>query len=355
MFEALIVRRSVYLEPESKLAEIKNNLGNGSQSESVSVRSFLEWFGARRRGVGVVAHIRRALEKYSLETEPDFESAYIDSIIVVQLKSKEIQEVDEVAQTEKELVGGYDSDPTYRISKLAAANKKPISVTPQQSLSEAITLMMTNDFSQLPVMSGDRDVKGLISWKTIGTRLVLKREGSEVKDFVEPVKIVSSDSSIFSVIGDITQSDCVLVKNNQNAISGIITTADLSDQFGVLSRPFLILGEIENYIRKLLDNRYSQAELQAAVDPSGAERTIESVSDLTFGEYLRVIENPDRWGALNVEIDRKIFIKNLDDIRKIRNSVMHFDPDGVDREDIGKLNQFCEFLRSLERCGAFEN
>jgi CBS domain-containing protein len=342
------------MQPIERLEDIKRKLVDGSTSEGVLVRTFLQWFDAKRRGVWVVSHIRKALESVELETDPDFESAYIDSLISFKLKKPD-DDSTATKQTEKEFVGGYDSDPTYRISKLAAANTKPKAVTPQQTLSEAITLMLANDFSQLPVMIGERDVKGIISWKTIGARLVLKKNGSAVKDFMEPVKIVTIDSSIFSVIQDIVQSDCVLVKDKKNLITGIITTSDLSEQFGILSRPFLILGEIENYIRKMLDNRFTKEQLLESIDPSDSDRDIESISDLTFGEYLRLIENSDRWKVINLEVDRKIFISDLDAIRKIRNSVMHFDPDGVDVDDMSKLNQFCEFLRSLERCGALEN
>lgn len=338
-----------------RLGELKSSLENGGHAEDIPLRVFLEWFDARRRGVGVVARIKRALERYSLETNPDFESAYIHSMISLRLKNTDAQSSDQAAQVGHELVGGYDSDPTYRISKLAAANRQPTSVSPDKSLSYAVTLMIANEFSQLPVITGERNVIGLISWKTIGARLALGAGGKEVKDFVEPVRVVSYDSSIFSVIDDITRSHCILVKDNQNRISGIITTADLSEQFGVLSRPFLVLGEIENYIRKLLDNRFTREELQAAVDPNDADREIESVSDLTLGECLRVIENKERWEALGLRIDRRLFIKNLDKVREIRNSIMHFDPDGVDIEDIGTLNAFSECLRFLESAGAFEN
>jgi CBS domain-containing protein len=344
------------LEPIERLKDIKKKLVDESTSDEVLVRNFLQWFDAKRRGVWVVSHIRKALESVGLKTEPDFESAYIDSSISFKLKNTD-DDSNDTKQTEKEFVGGYDSDPTYRISKLAAANTKPKTVTPQQTLTEAITLMLANDFSQLPVVIGERDVKGIISWRTIGARLVLNRNGNGlmVKDFMEPVKIVTIDSSIFSVIQDIVQSDCVLVKDNKDIITGIITTSDLSEQFGILSRPFLILGEIENYIRKMLDNRFTKEQLLESIDPSDSGREIESISDLTFGEYLRLIENPGRWEIINLNVDRKLFTSDLDAIRKIRNSVMHFDPDGVDSDDMSKLNQFCEFLRSLERCGALEN
>jgi CBS domain-containing protein len=38
------------------------------------------------------------------------------------------------------------------IGRLRSANRPPVSVKPQQKLSEAVTIMLANDFSQLPVM-----------------------------------------------------------------------------------------------------------------------------------------------------------------------------------------------------------
>ena len=68
----------------------------------------------------------------------------------------------------KDNVSNFGSaDPTYRISKLAAANKRPISVSPDTNKREAITHMLTNDFSQLPVMTSDREVKVVISWMSM--------------------------------------------------------------------------------------------------------------------------------------------------------------------------------------------
>ena len=68
------------------------------------------------------------------------------------------------------------ADPIYRISKLASATRKPLSVSPDTKLEEAVTHMLTNDFSQLPVMTSGRDVKGIITWTSIGSRLAMGKK-----------------------------------------------------------------------------------------------------------------------------------------------------------------------------------
>jgi hypothetical protein len=73
------------------------------------------------------------------------------------------------------------------------------------------------------------------------------------------------------------------------------------------------------------------------------------VADLTLGEYLRLLQEPEKWGRLGMKIDRKTFTKDLDDIRGVRNDVMHFDPDGVSDDDLAMLRRFVQFLQRLRQ------
>ena len=116
-----------------------------------------------------------------------------------------------------------------------------------------------------------------------------------------------------------------------------MTTADISDQFRVMSEPFLLLGEIENHIRRIVANKYPIEVLQGARDPADQSRPINAVSDLTFGEYIRLLENPDNWTLLAIPLDRGRFVEQLARVREIRNDVMHFDPDAEVEDDLKLL------------------
>ncbi|MDE2926775.1 MAG: hypothetical protein OXT71_10290 [Acidobacteriota bacterium] len=48
-----------------------------------------------------------------------------------------------------------------------------------------------------------------------------------------------------------------------------------------------------------------------------------------------------------MQVDRATFIHNLGQIRELRNEVMHFAPDGLDPEEVGKLERVAMFLRKL--------
>ena len=102
----------------------------------------------------------------------------------------------------------------------------------------------------------------------------------------------------------------------------------------------------------MLLDKYTIEELRTACESSEQERTIERISDLTLGEYIRLIENPTNWEKLSLSVDREVFVHKLDDIRQIRNDVMHFDPDGIAEEDLGKLRDFTRLMQNLSRAGA---
>lgn len=317
-----------------RLSSISEHLNNGVAGPTVTVRELLSWFNSQRRGYWVVKAIKRALEEHDLVTEPNFESTWIDGVITVKRKSNE-ELVDEPL------------DPTFRLGRLDAANKEIVSVAPNDKLERATTLMLTNDFSQLPVMVGARDVKGMITWKTIGIRLALGRPCQECRDAMETAQLISDEVSLLEAVEVIATHDYVLVTKADKTISGVVTASDLGSQFKTLSEPFLLVGEIESGIRNLLYGKFNKKQLQAAQHEVDSTREVNTPSDLTFGEYIRLLEPDDNWAKLGLRIDRKEFIRQLNRVRETRNDVMHFDPDGLDPEDKKFLVEFASFLKKL--------
>lgn len=333
---------------DDKLKSVCEQLRKGVAPPKETVRSFLAWFGCARRGYRVVRWVRNTLEQYGLTTQPDFEYAYIDGDISFVSAATKSTKTDKSSA----INGTAVADPTYRIGRLESANSAPVSVKPDNTLQQIVTVMLTNDFSQLPVMTGSRDVKGIVSWKTIGSRLALKKECNTAKDCMEPAQVVSIDDSLFSAIAIIAVHDYVLVKATDQQISGIITASDFNEQFRKLAEPFLLVGEIENGIRRMLYGKFTVAELKTACGPDKGSENVEGVADLSFGDYIRLVQQDKHWKKLKLEIDRVEFVKRLDSIREIRNDVMHFDPDGLDAEDLKVLVEFAQFLKRLRDVGA---
>lgn len=354
--------------PFVELEKVADLLKRGEASPQISVRQLLSWFGAQRRGSYVVQTIRAELKRLGMDTVPDFNDIWIDSELKFALCPPKSETKSSVLAGEQSnstsidheleqsvpvppFVGGIATDPTYKIGKLEAANKKVVSVTPNQSLEQAITLMLGNGFSQLLVMQGDRDVKGVISWESIGARLALGRACQEVRECMTQPQIIGSDQSLFAAVEVIAQYQYVLVQAPDRKITGIVTAADLSRQFHQLSEPFLLLSEIEQHVRRMTVGKFTQGELKQACDPNDSGRDIHSVADLTLGEYIRLLENPLHWQRIGLKIDRAAFIEQLQTVRRVRNDVMHFDPDPLSPDDLGSLRQFVIFMQSLRELG----
>ena len=341
-------RNPTFMEgPDDKLKNICDQLKKGVVPPRETVRSFLLWFGVTRRGVGVVHSIRSTLTMHGITTDPDFEYAFIDGQIgFVPVDSKDHESKGGTVDT-----SFAAADPTYRVGRLQSANHLPVTVKPDSTLAQVVTLMLTNDFSQIPVVTGPRDIKGVVSWKTIGSRLALQKPCTLARDCMEPAQVISTDESLFAAISVIAAHDYVLVKAHDQQISGIITASDFNEQFRKLAEPFLLVGEIENGVRRMLHRKFTVAELKAAKFSEDAGREVEGVADLTFGEYIRLVEPEKQWKKLKLEIDRVEFVKRLDKIREIRNDVMHFDPDGLEETSLDTLREFAQFLKRLRDVG----
>jgi CBS domain-containing protein len=247
------------------------------------------------------------------------------------------------------IVGGDVPDPILRIGMIAAAHRRPVSVTRDTSLREAVTLMLLRDYSQLPVMQSERSVNGFVSWKSIGRRYLLQGSCEFVRDAMdESVSTVDEEAPLFDVLDTINKNDFVLVQNRQKLIVGIVTQADLGEQFKEMSEPFLLLGIIENQIRRLVAGKFPVEILRAARNPAESGREIKAVFDMSFGEYVRLFENEENWKRLRLPVDRRKFTEALASVRDIRNDVMHFDPDFDEADATQELRDFVRFLREIE-------
>lgn len=310
---------------------IKEIQENRDTEFNMSPREFLSYFHCEKRTKGNTARIDNFLNSKNLETEPHYSSVWIDGTIKLKHKAR--------ARSKS------DRDPILRISILPSANKPPITINRDAKLSEAITLMMMHNFSQLPVMSNPKNVAGLITWETIGNGITNGISSNEVKDFLKNhVVKLELDTPLLEAIRTVIKEEIVIVLKKDKSLSGIVTITDISSQFFTLTEPFLLLEKIENLIRLLLDEKFLLEDLESVCfDGEKAE----FIDDLNFGQYIRLIEKETNWQKLNLSIERIPFIKQLDKIRNIRNDIMHFDSEGITIEQREDLNNMANFLYEL--------
>lgn len=324
----------------AKKAKADLKAGVAPSSKKTTVRELLRWYGYARRGRHVVAQIRRSLSKLDLRTVPNFDSPFwIDQEISIEYHRRTAHDVADSTST---------SDPTVRLGALDAAHRPVTVVDPDHTLSTAITVMMANDFSQVPATKDSRKIQGVVSWQSIGSRLALKRRTEFARDAMDPAQENHIDEPLLDVIHDIGKHGYTLARGDDQSITGIVTVDDVVQQFTQLAEPFLIIGEIEGYLRALIHTKFTSDDLKQATRDNNAAT---GVDELDFGSYCRLLSHEDRWNRLGLPLDRKSFVARLDTVREIRNDVMHFSPEGLEPEERQMLNRTVALFRDLRRMG----
>jgi predicted transcriptional regulator len=348
------------------------------EKPTVTVRALLGWFGKQRRGSWINTQIRDALEKNKITTEPNFEDIWVDANVqfvpiqaqaasppsagvtasgvaqaggitstgAVTVQARGIPSPNGSPAADEQALRTATGEPNVKVGHLEAANRQVISIARDELISQAATIMMMRNYSQLPVMNG-RTVVGMISWRSIGESNTVGKQSKYVRDALDKnFKVMKLGDSFHSLVDAIVQYDAVLVEDSERKIGGIVTAEDIALHFKKLSEPFLLIGEIEKTLRQILGN-LEISELQAGKDPNDTSRVIVDADRLSFGEAVRLMENPSRWSKLGLNVERDVVIGRLKEINELRNDVMHFDPDDLDSESLNTLRQMSKFLQRL--------
>jgi len=332
---------------ESFLNEAAEQAAAGSPA-TISIRDLLSRIEAERRGTRVVEEIQHALERHHLITEPPFTSGWIDNVVELRTTPPAQESLSEESPPSR---SGTDASPSpdiaLTVSSLRSAGAGAISIERNDTLERARALMLRYDYSQLAVTAGPRRLIGAVSWESMA-RAAIRHPDFTLRHATVPSTPVTPDEDLIVLIPTIIEQGFVFVTNPDHTLGGIVTTADLSNQFGTLAKPFLLLGEIERRLRHVLTLNFKADELVGLRDPSDGERAIDSAHSLTLGEIVRCLENAQNWQRLSWPVDRAEFISALHGVREIRNDVMHFSPDPLTHEQDKVLQNFARWLRVME-------
>jgi CBS domain-containing protein len=334
-------------------------LGQGKPVPPISIRQFLSWFDVQRRTRWNVVYVDNLLREFGVQTVPSYLDTWVDNPITFALSeprehsgSEEVSEA-ETAGADDALDHSFADDPSFKIGKIINSESAPVSVKPNATLHQATTVMLANNFSQVPVMTTDREVKGVVSWTSIGARTAAGIDSSEVQAYMDEHREIPASATLFDAIRVIRESDYVLVRASDRRIVGIVTASDIAMQFESISTPFLLLSEIENHLRTLIAKRLTKTDIKRACNPDHLPEEFSSVSELTFGNLVRVLEYSENWDKLRLNPDRSVFCSELSDINRIRNDVMHFDPDPLTDQHINKLRNIARMFDGFRSMGAF--
>ncbi|MFT7476504.1 MAG: hypothetical protein ACI81L_003459, partial [Verrucomicrobiales bacterium] len=219
-------------------------------------------------------------------------------------------------------------------------------ITPDNDLVVAQAKMLRYDYSQLAVQVNPRSDPLAISWESIAKARIKNRDAA-FGDATEPAVCVNWDDDLLPLIPKIIANGFIFVRGQDRTVIGIVTTADLSKQFEVFANPFLLLGEIERGLRVVLDDTFTADELASTRDDRDLGRSVDSAADLTMGEIARFLADPEMFERLGWVMDRQEFTAAIEEVRDLRNEIMHFSPDPVIDGDLLILRNFQQMLQKL--------
>ncbi|MFD3508882.1 hypothetical protein [Nocardia sp. NPDC058666] len=311
--------------------------------QQISVRDLLSLWGAADRG-DQVSRIEADLANHGLVTSPSFRAVTLDTVVYLATPPSEAEAAPQESVLHDDGTGAEDDEGDRDLEVgLTVGNLSPLNgvgaVGPNSSLDEAITTMLLNDYSQLAVLSGTRNLRGAVTWASIALAMH-QSPSATLADAIDPhVEVVDYERDLFAVLPTLQHSGFVFIRDQSKAIAGIVTTADVAQRFGQMATPFFLLGELDQTLRWILSRAMSIEELRGFCG-----RKVGSVDQLTVGDYRRVLEQPQAWVKLGWPSDRAVFIARLEEIRLIRNKVMHFHPDPIPTDAVDKLRNFNGFL-----------
>ncbi|OHV28449.1 MULTISPECIES: CBS domain-containing protein [Pseudofrankia] len=229
-----------------------------------------------------------------------------------------------------------------KVGHLPSAKGGVSSVPSGTPLARVTTLMLKRGYSQVLVLDGSSNLRGAVTWRSIATMQGSRRQHT-LENATDPdVESVQVTDDLLATLPRITERGFVIVWRD-GRVCGIVTTADLATAYDRLAHPYFLIGEIERRLRRCLGPRFGIEDLRA-VNPDAT-----SVSNLMFGEYLKLLRTPGQWAKLSwATVDHHQFLHDLDEVRRIRNEIMHFDPRPLTDRQKEHLRQFCGVLKGMD-------
>lgn len=329
--------------------------------QKVTVRDLLRHWGGRARGHRLSRRIEADLDNYGLTTSPNFLRVTLaDEVALVAVQPASVPEpqpavvrdggvgVDSVAVTVIPDESAERREIGLTLGNLPSASSGLVSVKPTATFEEAMTKMLLNDFSQLPVLKTKHRCEGAVTWRSIA-RARFKDSDAPFTAAIVHATTLAYDTELNRVLGALQAEDFVFVRNDHNEISGIVTAADVVQLYGELATPFLLIGELDQELRRIV-TAIDLDTVCTLCDSSGT-RKISSHDDLTMGDYQRVLDDPACWAKLGWPLDRAAFVARLDELRQLRNDIVHFNPDPVPDGTVNMLRHMLAAIRTFAADG----
>ena len=215
-------------------------------------------------------------------------------------------------------------------------------VRKSDSVERALTLMVLEGISQVPVLKDERTVVGVVTWRSIACHG--DRSGRDpgdpsshrtAGDALEPLpggRIFPLGTPVIEILELVFWHDFVLTHDREMKPCGIVTASDVTR----CAKAFLAVGEIERHLRTALSSVGEEVIDRAlrhgnSGESANAARAPDSRDPRSWslGDCGRLLDDDAAWGCLPdgglwQRIDRTAFRKRLKEANDARNRAFHF-------------------------------
>lgn len=232
----------------------------------------------------------------------------------------------------------------YQVKQLIEGHPSPVCVREDTPVSEALTLMLEHDFSQLPVIvteDGLTEPVGMVTYRGIlrGIRYFqASLEELTVKDVLENAPIFTPDDDLFDILDAVkTDSAVLIVDSDSPGLIGIVTSYDTTEYFRNRTEDLMRVEDVELMIKDFIRAAYPSEDEE--INTPEFNKVLKAVtkhydrpkkfSELTLGDYIHLLVHTTTWNKVGhyFSTDREHTRKLLEDVRRTRNDLAHFRSD----------------------------
>lgn len=219
----------------------------------------------------------------------------------------------------------------YQIHQIIEGKGSPISVTKDDTVSKALSLMIEHDYSQLPVISREEKAKdmtidtpeGMVTYESIlrGIRnFQAKIEELKIQDVMISAPIYSYDDDLFDIFDRLKDSNAVLITEDIGLgedLVGIVTSYDATEYFRNRTEDMMRVEDIELIIKDFIlgiylkDDGEIDEQIKKVKFPKPPIEYQDKMAKL-FSEFIYAIETIDIRLEQQKEFKKKLLANFLE-------------------------------------------
>jgi predicted transcriptional regulator len=248
------------------------------------------------------------------------------------------------------------TDLFHRINSVLPDDQQLLTIQGETLASTALDLMKRNGYSQLPVLVGT-EVIGIFSYRSFSESVleICSAKGNPkslladltVEECYETVPFARVTDEFRSWFDALDVQNAVLV-GEAHRLQGIVTPMDVLRYLYDVSKPFVLVAEIETSLRALIRMAVSSEKLAECASTAlskqyAADQVPTSLDAMTFHDYVQIIGDGRNWPSFEPIFrgSRERTRGKLEAMNELRNDVFHLrEPSVEDYERLAGLRDW---------------